>query len=66
MSGPDLAGRLAGLRPPLAVLYMSGYPGGTRAAHGQFSRGLKPLLTPFTAQELTTRVRSVLDRRPVE
>jgi DNA-binding response OmpR family regulator len=45
---------------------MSGYPGGTRAAHGQFSRGLKLLLKPFTAQELTARVRSVLDRRPVE
>ena len=66
MSGPDLAGRLVGLRPQLAVLYMSGYPGGTRAAHGQFSSGLKLLLKPFTAQELTTRVRSVLDRRPGE
>ncbi len=66
MSGPDLAGRLTGLHAQLAVLYMSGYPGGTRAAHGQFSRGLKLLLKPFTAEELTTRVRSVLDHRPVE
>ena len=41
-------------------------PDATRAAHGQFSRGLKLLLKPFTAQELTTRVRSVLERRPVE
>jgi PAS domain S-box-containing protein len=63
MSGPDLASRLAGLRPHVTVLYMSGYPDGTRAAHGQFSRGLKLLLKPFTAQELTTRLRSVLDRK---
>jgi PAS domain S-box-containing protein len=69
MSGPDLAARLAVLRPHLAhlpVLYMSGYPDATRAAHGQFTRGLKLLLKPFTAQELTTRVRSVLERRPPE
>jgi len=69
MSGPDLAARLAVLRPHLArlpVLYMSGYPDSTRAAHGQFSRGPKLLLKPFTAQELTTRVRSVLERRPLE
>jgi DNA-binding response OmpR family regulator len=64
MSGPDLAARLAALRPRLLVLYMSGYPDGTRAAHGQFSRGLKLLLKPFTAQDLTTRVRAVLDRKP--
>jgi PAS domain S-box-containing protein len=66
MSGPDLAARLAGIRPHLPVLYMSGYPDGTRAAHGQFSRGLKLLLKPFTAQELTTRVRTILDRRPLQ
>ena len=69
MSGPDLAARLAVLRPHLAhlpVLYMSGYPDSTRAAHGQFSRGPKLLLKPFTAHELTTRVRSVLERRPLE
>ncbi len=66
MSGPDLAARLAMLHPHLAhlpVLYMSGYPDATRAAHGQFSRGPKLLLKPFTAQELTARVRGVLERR---
>jgi response regulator RpfG family c-di-GMP phosphodiesterase len=69
MSGPDLAARLAMLRPHLAhlpVLYMSGYPDATRAAHGQFSRGPKLLLEPFTAQERTARVRGVLERRSLE
>ncbi len=61
MSGPEVAERLAAVRPGLKVLYMSGYPD-----HPIFSRtGVTAhaafLLKPFTPNALARKVREVLD-----
>ncbi|GIW53660.1 MAG: hypothetical protein KatS3mg082_0064 [Nitrospiraceae bacterium] len=61
MSGPEVAERLAAVRPGLKVLYMSGYPDHPIfsqtgvAAHAAF------LQKPFTPNVLAQRVREVLD-----
>jgi CheY-like chemotaxis protein len=58
MSGPDLAIRLTAILPKLKVLFMSGY-----ADHPQLQSGVNGALVtkPFTANALTTAVRSALD-----
>jgi CheY-like chemotaxis protein len=60
MNGPELASRLAALRPGLRCLYMSGY------AEGPGARGpsleLDYLRKPFTLTDLSRKVREVLDR----
>jgi two-component system, cell cycle sensor histidine kinase and response regulator CckA len=63
MSGPELADCLAMHRPDMAVLYMSGYSDATIAAHGELTPGPHLLPKPFTAEELATRVRAVLDHQ---
>ncbi len=61
MSGPEVAERLAAVRPGLKVLYMSGYPDHPIfsqigvAAHAAF------LPKPFTPNALVQKVREVLD-----
>jgi PAS domain S-box-containing protein len=61
MSGPELADCMAMHRPGMAVLYMSGYSDATLAAHGELTPGSSLLPKPFTAEELASRVRAVLD-----
>ncbi len=55
MSGRELHARLAGLRPNLKVLLMSGFAGATGEA-----TGLNFIQKPFTPQQLAAKVRSVL------
>ncbi|HEY2014425.1 MAG TPA: response regulator, partial [Bryobacteraceae bacterium] len=55
MSGRDLAGQLAELRPDAKVLYISGYP------KQDLSPGCHFLKKPFTPEELIREVRTVLD-----
>jgi PAS domain S-box-containing protein len=52
ITGPELASRLAALRPELKVLYVSGYP------HDSLTGDFLP--KPFSASELLGRVRSLL------
>ncbi len=61
MSGPQLADRLAALRPDMGVLFMSGYTDG--ALVGQLSERSAFLQKPLTPGALTRKVREVLDRR---
>jgi two-component system cell cycle sensor histidine kinase/response regulator CckA len=60
MSGPGLAEALRGRYPDVKVVYMSGY---TTDAIDQDV--LEPLVAfvakPFTAQELTSKIRDALD-----
>jgi two-component system, cell cycle sensor histidine kinase and response regulator CckA len=61
VGGPELAARLAEDRPDLVVLYISGYaPDGALAARAP-GRGADFLQKPFTARQLATAARRVLD-----
>ncbi|MFQ5876562.1 MAG: ATP-binding protein [Acidobacteriota bacterium] len=60
MNGRDLARHLAGLRPGIKVVYMSGYTGHTVARHGVLDVGVPYLQKPFTVEALLSKVREVL------
>jgi FixJ family two-component response regulator len=61
MSGRELAGRLAPMRPEMHVLYMSGYPDNTIVQHGVLEPGTAFLQKPFTISALELKVREILD-----
>ena len=61
MSGPELRDRLASLAPGLRTLFMSGYTDDAIGRHGALEPGARLLAKPFTAAELTRRVREALD-----
>lgn len=60
LGGPELAGRLATLRPIGATLFMSGYAGDTLAGTGSLPEGAEFLQKPFRPVELVARVRAML------
>jgi PAS domain S-box-containing protein len=60
MSGPELAERLAKLRPTMKVLFMSGYAEGAAVYHGILDSGLAYLQKPIVPETLALRVREVL------
>ncbi|MCB9574447.1 MAG: response regulator [Kofleriaceae bacterium] len=61
LSGPDLALRLADLRPTMKVLLMSGYTDDSVVRHHVVDATVAYLQKPITPATLTTRVRQVLD-----
>jgi two-component system cell cycle sensor histidine kinase/response regulator CckA len=61
MSGPDVAGAVAAMRPGAQVLYISGYTDASVGHHGMLEPGIAFLQKPFNADELTRTVREVLD-----
>jgi DNA-binding NarL/FixJ family response regulator len=61
MSGRELADRLASQRPQMKVLYMSGYPDDVIVHHGVLDEGTAFIQKPFAADDLTRKVREVLD-----
>jgi CheY-like chemotaxis protein len=64
-SGPQLADRLAPIRPDMKVLYMTGYVDESMPCSARLDRG-ELLPKPFTPEELAERVRAVLDAVPVK
>jgi CheY-like chemotaxis protein len=62
MSGKELAGRIAPLRPGIKVLYMSGYTDNAIAHHGILDKGINFIQKPFTVDGLARKVREVLDK----
>jgi two-component system, cell cycle sensor histidine kinase and response regulator CckA len=62
MSGPELAKRLAEEHSGVRVLFTSGYTADAMERHGVPSEGAHFLPKPYTVDELTSRVREVLDR----
>ena len=70
MGGGTLAQSLRTSRPGLEVLYMSGYTDNTIVHHGVNEPGTGFLGKPFSAAQLTQKVREVLDhesaRQPVD
>lgn len=61
MSGPALARELVQSRAALKVLYMSGYADNAFGSHAQLGEGAHFLPKPFTAGDMTRKVRIVLD-----
>lgn len=61
MSGPELADRLATIRPHSRVLYMSGYTDDAIVRHGLLDAKLNFIHKPFDAATAARKVREVLD-----
>ena len=61
MSGRDLAEELWRARPDMRVLFMSGYTEDAITRHGVLARGTHLISKPYSASELTAKVRQVLD-----
>lgn len=61
MNGRQLADLLAGILPPFKIMYMSGYTADVIAHHGVLDDGVTFIQKPFTARELTSFIRRVLD-----
>jgi FixJ family two-component response regulator len=61
MSGSQLAEQLAGLRPDVKVLYISGYPEDAIARHGVLDPGEFFLQKPFPPSLFLRKIRDVLD-----
>ena len=61
MSGPELAKRLATLRPDMRILCMSGYTDDSIVRHGVLEATMSFLQKPITVAALTSKVREVLE-----
>jgi len=64
MSGRELASRTAAVRPEMRVLYVSGYMEDVIAHHGVLEPEIAFLGKPFAPDQLTRKVREVLDAAP--
>jgi PAS domain S-box-containing protein len=60
-SGPQVAARLAVLRPEMRTVFMSGYSEDTIVQHGLVKPGIDFLQKPFTAEDLVHKLREILD-----
>ncbi|MEW6367827.1 MAG: PAS domain S-box protein [Acidobacteriota bacterium] len=61
IDGPELAKRVASLRPGTRVLFVSGYTDDQITHHGVLAEGIAFLQKPFTPEALVRKVREVLD-----
>ncbi|HEY7385706.1 MAG TPA: response regulator, partial [Beijerinckiaceae bacterium] len=61
LSGPELARVLAGIRPRMKVLYVSGYPDDASIPRVGPTEGTDFLQKPFTPVALEQRLRTLLD-----
>jgi DNA-binding NtrC family response regulator len=64
LSGPMVAERLVALKPGLRILFMSGYGNTNVVQHFVVGKGCALLTKPFTEQQLTRKVREVLNAPP--
>jgi CheY-like chemotaxis protein len=62
MGGPELAERLAPLRPQMRVLYMSASPESALVCEGAVNTGAGFLQKPFTVDVLEQKLLELLDR----
>jgi CheY-like chemotaxis protein len=62
MNGRKLADAALQLRPELKVVFTTGYTRNAIIHHGRLDPGVELLGKPFTARELTEKIRAVLHR----
>jgi signal transduction histidine kinase len=65
MNGLDLARQVAGLRPDMRVVFVSGYTENAVAHHGALEPGTAYVQKPFSPHALLRKLREVLDVRGV-
>jgi two-component system cell cycle sensor histidine kinase/response regulator CckA len=65
MSGPEVAQAVTSMRPGTEVLYTSGYTDSAIGHHGVLEPGIAFLQKPFSADDLTRKVRMLLDEAAV-
>jgi two-component system, cell cycle sensor histidine kinase and response regulator CckA len=63
MRGPEVAAKIAPLRPVMKVLFISGYTDYSVAVNGELEAGTFFLAKPFTRAALLGKVRQVLDAK---
>ncbi len=61
MSGPEVAQAVTAMRPGTQVLYTSGYTDSAIGHHGVLEPGIAFLQKPFSADDLSRKVRLLLD-----
>jgi CheY-like chemotaxis protein len=61
MNGPELARKLAEVRPDIPVLFVSGYSDNDLARHGNLPSDIQFLEKPFSPATLAAKVREVLN-----
>jgi CheY-like chemotaxis protein len=64
MNGAVLASQARALRPQLKVLYTTGYARNAIVHDGRLDQGVELIAKPFTYDDLSSRVREVLDQQP--
>ena len=62
MNGRDLSKKLLSMYPDLKCLFMSGYTANVIAHHGVLDTGVQFINKPFSTQDLSIKVREVLDQ----
>jgi CheY-like chemotaxis protein len=65
MSGPEVAQAVTSMRPGTQVLYTSGYTDSAIGHHGVLEPGIAFLQKPFSADDLSRKVRLLLDQASV-
>ncbi|HEX4680417.1 MAG TPA: PAS domain S-box protein [Gaiellaceae bacterium] len=65
MSGPEVAQAVTSMRPRTQVLYTSGYTDSAIGHHGVLEPGIAFLQKPFSADDLTRKVRALLDEASI-
>jgi PAS domain S-box-containing protein len=65
MSGPEVAQAVTSMRPGTHVLYTSGYTDLSIGHHGMLEPAIAFLQKPFSADDLTRKVRALLDEASV-
>ncbi|MBN2328106.1 MAG: response regulator [Candidatus Omnitrophica bacterium] len=63
LSGRRLAEQLAGKKPSLKVLFMSGYTDDNIVRHGVLEKGIAFIQKPFNAVDVALKIRAVLDSK---
>jgi two-component system, cell cycle sensor histidine kinase and response regulator CckA len=61
MNGRELGRRLSLLRPDVPILFMSGYAADVIADQGPLDEGLRLISKPFSMNELSLKLREILD-----